>query len=305
MKYTLKNWFRILSIQLVLGVVAFFVFRCFPANVEPIVIKPVAPEQKQEIILPIERAVNYTLIATADTSEWLANLKPGDTLTALMVLNRADGWKLKHMDTLVFPDTIGKDIAMYSPFPKTVTELQSITKIVLVSHYAQVFAVYENGERIKWGPVSLGSKFKPTPTGLFAVNWKSKKTRSTINSSWVVEWYCNIDNHEGIGMHQYELPGYPASHGCVRMYRDDANWLYHWTDQWAIEEGQVSLHGTPVVIFGEYPHGERRPWLSLEENNEAVKITQDELSQVLEEYLPTILERQAKRENNARQDLEM
>ena len=106
-------------------------------------------------------------------------------------------------------------------------------------------------------------------------------------------------------MHQYELPGYPASHGCVRMYRDDANWLYHWTDQWAIEEGHVSIHGTPVVIFGEYPHGERKPWFSLEQNNEAVKITPEELTRILEEYLPTILERQAKREAAAASPLEV
>ncbi len=231
MEYTTKNWFIILGIQLILGVAAFFVFRLFPANVEQIEVAPVNVAPTEVVVLPVERSINYRLVATADTSEWLASLQPGDTLIALMVLNRADGWKLKHMDTLVFPDTIGKDIGMYSPFPKSVAELQEVKKIVLVSHYAQVFAVYENGERIKWGPVSLGSKFKPTPTGLFAVNWKSKKTRSTINSSWILEWYCNIDNYEGIGIHQYELPGYPASHGCVRMYRDDSNWLYHWTDQ--------------------------------------------------------------------------
>ncbi len=298
MEYTLKNWFKILGIQLLLGVAAFFVFRFFPAEVDQMVpqIQEEIVEVEEKIVLPQERIINYRLVASADTSEWLSNLKEGDTLSALMVINRADAWRLKHMDTLVFPDTIGEGIELYAPFPKSVGELQEVKKIVLVSHYSQAFAVYENGERIKWGPVSLGSKHKPTPTGLFSTNWKSKRTVSTINSSWILEWYCNIDNYEGIGMHQYELPGYPASHGCVRMYRDDANWLYHWADQWKIEEGQIAAHGTPIVIFGEYPHGERKPWLQMQQNNSAVSISSEQLMQVLQEYLSTVIERQSQRD---------
>ena len=299
MEYTVKNWFKILGIQLLLGVAAFFVFRFFPAEASQVVLKvqEEPTEVEEKIVLPVERIINYRLIASADTSEWLSNLKEGDTLSALMVINRTDAWRLKHMDTLVFPDTIGNDIALFSPFPKSIDELKQIQKIVFVSHYSQAFAVYENGERIKWGPVSLGSKHKPTPTGLFSVNWKSKRTISTINSSWILEWYCNIDNYEGIGMHQYELPGYPASHGCVRMYRDDANWLYHWADQWTVEDGQIATHGTPIVIFGEYPHGERKPWLQMEKNNAAVKISSEQLMEVMQEYLPLVMERQAKRDS--------
>lgn len=299
MEYTVKNWFKIFGIQLLLGVAAFFVFRFFPAETSQVVVKvqEEPTEVEEKIILPVERIVNYRLVASADTSEWLSNLTDGDTLSALMVINRTDAWRLKHMDTLVFPDTIGEDIALFAPFPKSIDELKEIQKIVFVSHYSQAFAVYENGERIKWGPVSLGSKHKPTPTGLFSVNWKSKRTISTINSSWILEWYCNIDNYEGIGMHQYELPGYPASHGCVRMYRDDANWLYHWADQWTVEEGQIATHGTPVVIFGEYPHEERKPWLQMEQNNAAVKISSEQLMEVMQEYLPLVKERQAKRDS--------
>lgn len=245
----------------------------------------------------VQRPINYRLISTKDSIDWLTKLKPGDTLTALMVLNRTDGWRLKHLDTLIIPDTIGAGIDLYSPFPKTVDALLKVHKILIVSHRVQAFAVYENGDRIKWGPVSLGTKLRPTPTGLFASNWKSKKTISTINSSWILEWYVNLANYEGIGMHQYALPGYPASHGCIRMYRDDANWLYYWADQWIIEDAKIAVYGTPVVIFGEYPFGEQKPWLRLAKDQNAMTITSKELSMILEEYLPTIMERQAKRDS--------
>lgn len=285
-----------LSYRFLFGLGLFSFLQCSSPRVDK---APVVQTETviEEVVIPEERPINYHLVASKDTTEWLTSLKAGDTLMALMVLNRTDGWRLKHLDTLVFPDTIGQGIDMYSPFPKQVEMLKDIKKILYVSHYAQAFAVYENGERIKWGPVSLGRKYKPTPTGLFATNWKSKKTTSTINSSWILEWYFNLDNFEGIGMHQYALPGYPASHGCVRLYRDDANWLYHWADQWIIENGKVAVYGTPVVIYGEYPYGEGRPWLNLAEDNKAMEITPETLKPQLDEYLPIIMERQVKRDS--------
>jgi hypothetical protein len=54
---------------------------------------------------------------------------------------------------------------------------------------------------------------------------------------------------EGIGMHEGYLPGYPASHGCVRMPKEEAMAFYK-----AVEVG------TPVTVFGRAPT--RNPALS-------------------------------------------
>lgn len=295
MEYKKAHTLQQITYHFLLGLMLFSFLQCASSHAEK---TPVVQEKIQiQEEIPPPPPITYHLIATKDSSDWLASLKSGDTLSALMVINRVDGWRLKHLDTLVFPDTIGTGIEMYSPFPKNAEVLREVHKILFVSHYAQAFAVYENGERIKWGPVSLGRKFKPTPTGLFAANWKSKKTTSTINSSWILEWYFNLANHEGIGMHQYALPGYPASHGCVRLYRDDANWLYHWADQWVVENAKISVHGTPVVIFGEYPYGQGKPWLMLAEDMNAMEITSTQLSSEMGEFLPIIIERQVKRDS--------
>lgn len=300
MEYSVKNWLKFFSISLLLGVASFFVFQNFPANAEQVPQKEetVQVEQAPEIPVIVEPIINYSVVAAKDTSDWLTRLETGgDTLNALMVINRCDPWRLKHLDTIILPDTIAPNIDFYVPFPKRMETLTAVKKIMIVSHYAQAFVIYENGELVKWGPVNLGTKFKPTPTGLFGVNWKAKRTTSTINSSWILDWYCNIDNFEGIGMHQYALPGYPASHGCVRLYRDDSNWIYEWADQWKIRDGQIEIHGTPVVIFGEYPYGEEKPWIADSHQENGLQISPEVLSETLNEYLPTIMERQEKRDS--------
>ncbi len=279
---------------LLIGIVVFSFIQCKSDSIKK---SPSSEEKKVEVKIPIPPSINYHIISTKDSIEWLKALPFGDTLQALLVLNRIDKHSLLRLDSLLFPDSIGVGISLYSPFPPNVDELNSVNKILFVSYYAQAFAVYENGRLIKWGPSSLGKKSTLTPTGLHATNWKAKRTVSTVDKTWIMDWYFNLENHEGVSMHQYALPGYPASHSCVRLYDEDAYWLYNWADQWVLDKAKISVYGTPVLIFGTYPFGERKPWLLMAENKKALEITPSELMNFTKEYLPTILERQAKRDS--------
>ena len=241
--------------------------------------------------------LNYHLIATADTITWLQSLLPGDTLNAILVLNRIDQDHFDRTDTLVFPDSFLSGIDQYSPFPLRLDDLLKVQKIILVSYHAQAFAVYEKGDRIKWGPTSMGKESTPTPKGLFAVNWKAKRTVSTVDPTWIMDWYFNLDNFRGVSVHQYALPGYPVSHSCVRLYEEDAKWLYDWIDQWQLVEGKISGYGTPVLIFGDYPFGQRKPWLNMAEKNTILDLSPADLSSLFKEFLPTVLERQTQRDS--------
>ena len=62
-------------------------------------------------------------------------------------------------------------------------------------------------------------------------------------------------NARGVSFHLFDLPGYPASHACVRLLLRDAQWLYGWGEQWKLDEtGRVVVvTGTPVLILGTYP----------------------------------------------------
>jgi hypothetical protein len=78
-------------------------------------------------------------------------------------------------------------------------------------------------------------------------------------------WYFNFDNHLGLAFHAYTLPGYPASHGCIRLLPTDARWLYGWGDEWKLDEtGQVLEPGTPVLVIGAYDFAAAPPWRSLQ-----------------------------------------
>jgi lipoprotein-anchoring transpeptidase ErfK/SrfK len=96
---------------------------------------------------------------------------------------------------------------------------------LLISYPIEAFGAYEQGKLVRWGPTSLGKKSTKTPTGLFFTNWKSKETISTEDSSWILKWYFNLVNSTGVSIHQYGLPGYPASHACARLYEEDAKWF--------------------------------------------------------------------------------
>ena len=95
-------------------------------------------------------------------------------------------------------------------------------------------------------------------------------------------WYFNIANKAGVGMHQYLLPGYPASHSCIRVYEEDAKWLYDWAQQWQITADGASVikNGTPVLLFGKYDFNGVSAWKQLPENPNSLELTEQELNEI-------------------------
>lgn len=215
----------------------------------------------------------------------------------IYALNRVDAKNYNRADTLIIPNKILGDFLGYSPFPASVAILNDIKKIIFFSYSIQAYAVYENGKLVKWGPTSMGSKAKQTPTGLSFANWKSKRAISTVKSEWILPWNFNIRNKDGVGWHQYDLPGYPASHSCLRLLDADAQWLYGWADQWILKDNATLLaNGTPVIVFGSYPWGERRPWKNMLENPDANNISEEMLKNEVAPNLDKILNAQRTRE---------
>ena len=186
-----------------------------------------------------------------------------EQIDLLEKLNRRDRKSLFQQDRIVEPETWTGDERDYAPLPPKLDWAQDLSQVIVVHKPLQAFAAYVNGELVRWGPVSTGAERSPTPSGLYALNWRSKGHRSTVNASWYLPWYFNFNNDTGHAFHQYELPGKPASHGCVRMLKRDALWLYDWGTEWQLDERgwTVTEAGTPVLIIGEYPQVETPPWL--------------------------------------------
>ena len=242
------------------------------------------------------KAVTYTL---ENTKEWLKTNKDSANLEIAIAVNRTDKAFFTKMDSVIIPTDMSGDIAFYLPFPVEVPYLADVDKILFFSYPTQTFAAYENGILTYTGPTNMGKKKNPTPTGLFFCNWKAEETISTVDDEWKLLWNFNIANKGGIGFHQYDMPGFPASHSCLRLQEKDAKYLYEWADQWVlIDDENVKFKGTPVIVFGSYPFGQPKPWLELVKNPKALTITEIEMEKVTAPFLETILKEQEKKKKS-------
>jgi lipoprotein-anchoring transpeptidase ErfK/SrfK len=102
-------------------------------------------------------------------------------------------------------------------------------------------------------PISSGKRAGMTPTGRFTISEKDPDHRSSVYGNFVdrngrvvragvstrvdsapsgtryvgapMDWFCRLTDN-GVGMHTGILPGYPASHGCIRLPAEIAKIIY-------------------------------------------------------------------------------
>jgi hypothetical protein len=109
---------------------------------------------------------------------------------------------------------------------------------VVVSIPDQRVHVYRNGVRIAVSTCSTGKPGHETPTGVFTVLEKDKHHHSSTYSNAPMP-NMNRLTWSGVALHAGNLPGYPASHGCVRLPMGFSELLFG-----------VTHVGTPVIIAG-------------------------------------------------------
>lgn len=145
-----------------------------------------------------------------------------------------------------------------SPFPRYINS--DGEKTIYVSQQQLAWAAYdEQGELIWWGPISSGSGrcgaadgHCLTPTGLFRIIRKQdidcistvfpRNADGTVGGA--IMPYC-MHFFRGFALHGSEtLPGYRDSHGCVRMFIEDARWL---NEEFIDLPGGASI-GTKVIV---------------------------------------------------------
>ena len=100
--------------------------------------------------------------------------------------------------------------------------------IIAVSIEQQKVRVYDSNGLFAESPVSTGMKGHSTPMGVFSVIQKNKMHRSNIYSGAPMPYMQRI-TWSGIALHAGVLPGYPASHGCIRMPMAFAVKMWNWT----------------------------------------------------------------------------
>lgn len=257
-----------------------------PAKTE-VIIESAALEEEEEKKKP-EFYFSYRLdsIATMEELDSFQTKFSEEEKKMIFALNRMDAWRLKVGNKIVIPDSLPVNFLDLSPFPKKMGILDSIPKSVLIAQRIQAFALYEGEDLVFWGPVSSGKRSTPTPNGLHYGNHKAKKKVSTVNPDWLLPYYFNFMNFEGVGVHEYAMPGYPASHACVRLRKEDAQFIYDWAEQWELNhnEQEVLKNGTPFMVFGEYDFEGNVPWFKLAEDNRSNFLNAEE-QDILKNYV--------------------
>lgn len=117
---------------------------------------------------------------------------------------------------------------------------------------SQTYEYTEDGRVIASGDISSGSAQYPTPTGSFRVQSKDKNKRSSKYYNYYGDntpMPYSLQFHGPYFVHEGWLPGFPDSHGCVRLHYEDARFLY--------ERMRV---GDPVLVESQGQAATENPW---------------------------------------------
>ncbi len=210
----------------------------------------------------------------------------------LTTLNRKEIRFFRPKQPIVVPDTFVEDLRAYSVFPLEYPGAREIPKIIVVSNVYQAYACYEWGKLVRFAAANTGKKSTPTFPGRYSLQWKEKLRRSSFNENWIMPFTWNFHRLTGSAFHQFEMPGYPASHMCIRQFRVDAEWLFNWGEGPKRDSlGKIiPMSGTPVLIidfydFVNYP----KKWLELTSNQQKIDYLPPEPLNVEEALIPIIL----------------
>ena len=132
--------------------------------------------------------------------------------------------------------------------------------LIIVSIPDQRVHVYRNGIRIAASSCSTGKPGHRTPTGVFTILQKDKHHKSsTYNNAPMPN--MNRLTWSGIALHAGNLPGYPASHGCVRLPMQFSELLFGVTRLGmtvviADDRSQPASVTHPGLVLGDYARRE-------------------------------------------------
>ena len=217
-------------------------------------------------------------------------IKPSETLESMFGrdwqlvarFNRIDRRHVYPGMTIKVPDNMD-DIREYSPLPQFYEPAKRYEKYIVVSLTEQWLGAYEYGKLKFSNPAATGRTGFETPTGVFRITARHKNHTSSLYRTENDEAQYPMDNAmrfyvaaDGVGywIHARDIPGRPASHGCIGLFDEamqnrmfatpakpvllDSQKVYAWAvgeEEYEGDSGnQEELEDGPVVeIIGQNP----------------------------------------------------
>lgn len=192
----------------------------------------------------------------------------GEKFKLIARFNRMDKNQFKIGKAVKIPD----DLIMlenWTPMPQEYLPAKNYEKYILVRLDEQFLGLYSQGKLVFDAPISSGrikqacnsneKKCSMTPSGFFKVLGGDKNHKSSLYKDpegkpypmdYAIRFYVNEAGVQ-YWLHRGELPGYPASHGCIRLAMEDIKKLFE-------------------LVFEKYPEGDF--WLSRNSKSIPVEI---------------------------------
>jgi hypothetical protein len=212
----------------------------------------------------------------------------GKDWVAVARFNRIDRRHVYPGMTIKVPEKM-EDIRSYTPMPSIYEPARRHAQYILLDINEQWIGAYESGKLVFSMPAATGIEGHLTPTGTFRTEAYHRRHTSSLYRTYKGDAQYPMDyairfliDKEKVSywIHARDLPGRPASHGCVgvfdetmqnRVYGvpdkpvlDDARKLYAWTIgeiAYGLDDGtqQFITDGPLIEIFGELPRRLAKP----------------------------------------------
>jgi len=194
-------------------------------------------------------------------------------------LNRIDRRHIQAGVSIKVPRRI-EDLAEFQPMPSFYAPAASDEQFILIDLSEQFLGAYEYGALRFALPLASGSGQDATPVGEFRVSAAHRRRHSSLfmiegtDRPYPMNYALRFHiNREGVSywMHGRDLPGYPASHGCIGLYDEpmqkeeygipkdpelnDAKRLFEWVLSGEVEDARLIPlpNGPRVHIIGQAP----------------------------------------------------
>lgn len=176
-----------------------------------------------------------------------------------------------------------EDIEGFTPLPETYPEAANEEKFILIDQSEMFLGAYEYGKLVFSFPVAVGIEGHRVPDGEFRIDAVDRWHESNMYRvedigipypmHYALRFFVNKEEEgwPSYWIHGRDLPGYPASHGCVGLYDEqmqkdvyksprkvileDAETLYRWVIDSHHDNGKFHRisYGPKVLIIGEPP----------------------------------------------------
>ncbi len=216
-------------------------------------------------------------------------LKWGDTPYRLFGKHWQDVLRFNRIDRRHFLGDVSikvpkrlEDIERFTPMPPTWPEAEAEEKFIVVDQSEMFLGAYEHGKLAFSSPIAVGSEGHRVPNGEFRIDavdlrhestlYKVENTKRPYPMHYGLRFYIQKGEDKWISywLHGRDLPGYPASHGCIGLYDEemqkkyyheprrpileDAKKLYEWVLGSRHDPGTFhNIKGPRVLIIGTPP----------------------------------------------------